>query len=83
MDWQISEDTVPSAPVTEADTRLMAGRPPATGAWQDGDPAGNRRFAWLGAFTTERGDTLPQLRLAYETQHGRIERRADPARVHG
>ena len=67
MDWQISEDTVPSAPVTEADTRLMAGRPPATGAWQDGDPAGSRRFAWLGAFTTERGDTLPQLRLAYET----------------
>src|SRR5690606_26268094 len=67
MDWQISEDTVPSAPVTEADARSMAGRPPATGAWQDGDPVGNRRFAWLGAFATERGDVLPHMRLAYET----------------
>lgn len=67
MDWQISEDTVPSAPVTEADARLMAGRPPATGAWQDGDPAGERHFAWLGAFTTERGDTLPHMRVAFET----------------
>ena len=34
MDWQTSEDTVPSAPVTEADARLLLGRPPATGAWQ-------------------------------------------------
>ncbi|WP_029149580.1 homoserine O-acetyltransferase MetX [Microbacterium indicum] len=67
MDWQISEDTVPAAPVTEADARSMAGRPPATGAWQDGDHPGERRFAWLGAFTTERGDTLPHMRLAYET----------------
>ncbi|MTE23362.1 homoserine O-acetyltransferase [Microbacterium sp. ZXX196] len=67
MDWQISEDTVPSAPVTEADTRLMAGRPPATGAWQDGDPAGARQFAWLGSFTTETGGVLPHMRLAYET----------------
>lgn len=67
MDWQISEDTVPSAPVTEADARSMAGRPPASGAWQDGDPSGHRQFAWLGAFTTERGGTLPHMRLAYET----------------
>ncbi|NHI17930.1 homoserine O-acetyltransferase MetX [Microbacterium excoecariae] len=67
MDWQISEDTVPSAPVTEADTRLMAGRPPATGAWQDGDPAGSRQFAWLGSFATETGGVLPHMRLAYET----------------
>ncbi|MBP2436292.1 homoserine O-acetyltransferase MetX [Microbacterium amylolyticum] len=67
MDWQISEDTVPSAPVTEADTRSMAGRPPASGAWQDGDHPGGRQFAWLGPFTTERGDTIPHMRLAYET----------------
>ncbi|MGI6877728.1 homoserine O-acetyltransferase MetX [Microbacterium sp. gxy059] len=67
MDWQVSEDTVPSAPVTEADTRLMAGRPPASGAWQDGDPVGSRRFAWLGPLTTERGDVIPVTRLAYES----------------
>lgn len=67
MDWQTSEDTVPSAPVTEADARLLRGRPPATGAWRDGDPAGDRRFAAFGAFRTEGGEELPAYRLAYET----------------
>ncbi|WP_394289139.1 homoserine O-acetyltransferase [Microbacterium sp.] len=67
MDWQTSEDTVPSAPVTEADARLLLGRPPATGAWRDGDPVGNRRFASLGAFRTEGGAELPGIRIAYET----------------
>ncbi|GLJ60562.1 MULTISPECIES: homoserine O-acetyltransferase MetX [Microbacterium] len=67
MDWQISEDTVPSAPVTEADARSMAGRPPATGAWLDGDPVGDRRFAAFGPLTTESGAELPGFRLAYET----------------
>ena len=56
MDWQISEDTVPSAPVTEADARSLLGRPPATGAWRDGDPAGERRFASFGSFATENGE---------------------------
>lgn len=67
MDWQTSEDTVPSAPITEADARLLRGRPPATGAWRDGDPAGDRRFAAFGAFTTEGGRELPGIRIAYET----------------
>ncbi|MGN7186599.1 homoserine O-acetyltransferase MetX [Microbacterium enclense] len=67
MDWQISEDTVPSAPVTEADARSLLGRPPATGAWRDGDPVGDRRFASFGSFATENGESLPHVRLAYET----------------
>ncbi|MEN2737993.1 homoserine O-acetyltransferase [Microbacterium sp. X-17] len=67
MDWQTSEDTVPSAPVTEADVRLLLGRPHATGAWRDGDPVGERRFASFGAFPTEGGRELPAFRLAYET----------------
>src|SRR6185436_6815100 len=67
MDLQTSEDTVPSAPVTEADARLLRGRPPATGAWRDGDPAGDRRFAAFGAFRTEGGEELPGYRLAYES----------------
>ena len=67
MDWQISEDTVPSAPVTEMDARLLRARPPATGAWRDGDPAGERRFAAFGAFRTENGEELPAVRLAFET----------------
>lgn len=67
MDWQTSEDTVPSAPVTEADARLLLGRPPATGAWRDGDPIGDRQFASFEAFHTESGRELPAIRLAYET----------------
>ncbi len=67
MDWQTSEDTVPSAPITEADARLLRGRPPTTGAWRDGDPVGDRRFAAFGALATESGEQLPAFRLAYET----------------
>jgi homoserine O-acetyltransferase len=67
VDWQTSEDTVPSAPITEADARQLLGRPPATGAWRDGDPVGDRRFAAFGAFRTEGGGELPGYRLAYET----------------
>ena len=68
MDWQsTSEDTVPSARVTEADARLLHARPPVTGAWRDGDPAGDRKFASFGAFRTESGQELPGIRIAYET----------------
>jgi homoserine O-acetyltransferase len=67
MDWQTSEDTVPSAPVTEADARFLLGRPPATGAWRDGDPAGDRKFASFTEFRTESGGFLPSIRIAYET----------------
>ncbi|KNY07388.1 homoserine O-acetyltransferase MetX [Microbacterium sp. GCS4] len=68
MDWQTtSEDTVPSAPVTEADVRLLRARPPATGGWRDGDPLGGRRFAAFGAFATESGAELPGIRLAFES----------------
>jgi len=67
VDWQISEDTVPSAPVTASDARLLLGRPPATGAWRDGDPVGDRQFASFGAFRTESGQELPGIRIAYET----------------
>ena len=78
MDWQISEDTVPSAPITEADARSLLGRPPATGAWRDGDPAGDRRFAAFGEFRTENGERLPGFRLAYETW-GELSPRRDNA----
>ncbi|MFK4790669.1 homoserine O-acetyltransferase [Microbacterium sp. ZW T5_56] len=67
MDWQISEDTVPSSPVTEADARSLLGRPPVTGAWRDGDPVGNRRFAAFDEFHTDAGGRLPAFRLAYES----------------
>ena len=78
MDWQTSEDTVPSAPVSDADTRGLGGRPPATGAWRDGDPAGDRRFHAFGPFRTEGGVELPGIRIAFETW-GRLSPAADNA----
>jgi homoserine O-acetyltransferase len=67
MDWQTPEDTVPSAFITDADTRWVVGKPSATGAWREGDPAGDRRFATIGALELERGGHLPSVRIAYET----------------
>jgi homoserine O-acetyltransferase len=67
MDWQSSADTVPSSFITEAQTRSVLGKPPATGAWRDGDPVGNRQFANLGPLTFEAGGSLPMVRLAFET----------------
>jgi homoserine O-acetyltransferase len=43
------------------------GLPPASGAWREGDPVGDRLFAEFGGFTTESGEQLPSLRVAYET----------------
>jgi homoserine O-acetyltransferase/O-succinyltransferase len=67
MDWQTPEDTVPSAFITEANAKAVLGKPPATGAWREGDPVGERKFVSLGAMRLERGDELPQVRIAYET----------------
>ena len=43
------------------------GPAPATGAWREQDPVGSRQFVDLGPFTTEHGDVLPNVRVAYET----------------
>lgn len=67
MDWQTPEDTVPSAFITEANARSVLGKPPASGAWREGDPAGNRQFAAVGAMSLERGGELDSVHVAYET----------------
>jgi len=67
MDWQTPEDTVPSAFITEANARSVVGKPPVTGAWREGDHPGDRRFTGIGALGLEAGDTLPAVRIAYET----------------
>ena len=67
MEWQTSADTVPSSFITEAQTRSLLGKPPATGAWRDGDPVGNRRFQDIGALDLEAGGRLETARIAYET----------------
>ncbi|MFC0862810.1 homoserine O-acetyltransferase [Sphaerimonospora cavernae] len=42
--------------------------PPATGAWQEGDPPGDRRWVTLDSpLPLEAGGELPGVRIAYET----------------
>jgi homoserine O-acetyltransferase len=67
MDWQTPEDTVPSGFITDAQIRSILGKPPASGAWRDGDPVGRRRFVSIGSFDFEVGTTIPDVRIAYET----------------
>jgi homoserine O-acetyltransferase len=67
MDWQTPEDTVPSAFITAANARALSGKPPATGAWREGDPVGHRQFLSIGALDLENGGHLPHVRIAYET----------------
>jgi homoserine O-acetyltransferase/O-succinyltransferase len=78
MDWQTSEDSVTSGFITEANARSVLGKPPASGAWREGDPVGHRQFAALGEFRTEAGDSLPAVRMAYETW-GRLDAQATNA----
>ncbi|MEY4367538.1 MAG: hypothetical protein RLZ28_953 [Actinomycetota bacterium] len=67
MEFQTSEDTVPSEFITEEQVRQLAGRPPASGAWRDGDPAGDRQFVSLPPFKLENGRELTGVRIAYES----------------
>jgi len=41
--------------------------PPASGAWREGDPSGERRFLSLGRLRTQSGFEFPELRVAYQT----------------
>ena len=67
MEFQTSEDTVPSAFITEEQSRQLVGRPPATGAWRDGDPAGDRQFAPISNLKLESGRELASARIAFES----------------
>lgn len=44
-----------------------SGPPPASAAWREGDPAGERSFASVGELTLESGETLPEVQVAFET----------------
>ncbi|WP_173921964.1 homoserine O-acetyltransferase [Agromyces sp. Marseille-P2726] len=67
MDWQTTADAVPAGIVPEARALSLVGRPPATGAWREGDPVGDRRFAAIGDVALESGAVIPKARIAYET----------------
>lgn len=43
------------------------GPPPATGAWREGYPVGERRFLDVGDVTVAEGTTIPRVRVAYQT----------------
>ena len=67
MEFQTPEDTVPSAFITEELSRQLIGRPPATGAWRDGDPAGDRQFAPIANLRLENGQEIKTGRIAFES----------------
>lgn len=67
MEFQSPEDSVPSTFVTDAMSRSLVGRPPATGAWRDGDPLGDRQFALPFDLKLESGKELKNVRIAFET----------------
>jgi homoserine O-acetyltransferase len=43
------------------------GPPPASGAWREGYPVGERRFLDVGDVTVASGATIPAVRVAYQT----------------
>lgn len=43
------------------------GPPPATGAWREGFPVGERRFLDVGDVTVAAGTTIPAVRVAFQT----------------
>jgi homoserine O-acetyltransferase len=78
MDWQTTADAVPASIVSEARALALLGRAPATGAWREGDPVGDRRFVNVGDIPLESGGVLPNARIAYE-QWGTLSPRRDNA----
>jgi homoserine O-acetyltransferase len=67
LEFQNSKDSVPSGFITDELSRQLVGRPPATGAWRDGDAAGDRLFAPLPNLKLESGRDLASARVAFET----------------
>ena len=67
MEFQVSGDSIPSEFVTDEMSRALIGKPPASGAWRDGDPAGDRKFTTSFDVKLESGKKLDSVKIAYET----------------
>lgn len=67
MDWQRMAEAAPALPAHILPQPVAPGRAPATGAWREGDPVGDRRFLRIGDVQLESGAVLPDARIAYET----------------
>ena len=67
MEFQVSGDSTPSEFITDEMARKLIGKPPASGAWRDGDPVGDRKFTSNFDLRLESGKKLDGARVAYET----------------
>ena len=67
MEFQVSGDSIPSEFITDEMARKLIGKPPASGAWRDGDPAGDRKFTTSFDVKLESGKKLEDVKIAYET----------------
>jgi homoserine O-acetyltransferase len=67
MEFQVSGDSIPSEFITDEMARKLIGKPPASGAWRDGDPAGDRKFTASFDLKLESGKKLEDVKIAYET----------------
>jgi len=57
------------------------GPPPATGAWREGFPVGERRFLDVGDVEVTAGVTIPEVRVAYQTWGSLNEERTNAVYV--
>jgi homoserine O-acetyltransferase len=67
MEFQVSSDSTPSEFITDEMARKLIGKPPASGAWRDGDPVGDRKFTTAFDLNLESGKRLDSVKIAYET----------------
>jgi homoserine O-acetyltransferase len=67
MEFQVSGDSIPSEFITDEMARKLIGKPPASGAWRDGDPAGDRKFTTSFDLKLESSKKLDDVKIAYET----------------
>jgi len=67
MEFQVSGDSIPSEFITDEMARKLIGKPPASGAWRDGDAVGDRRFTQSFDLSLESGKKLDDVKLAYES----------------
>lgn len=66
MQWSDADGFGSGAVLRHDERRPAALRPPATGAWREGDPPAARWFVDVPRFSFETGSALP-IRIAYET----------------
>jgi homoserine O-acetyltransferase len=67
MEFQVSSDSTPSEFITDEMARKLIGKPPASGAWREGDPVGDRKFTTAFDLNLESGKRLDSVKIAYET----------------